>query len=188
MHLLVGLGNPGNDYSVTRHNIGFIFLDYLAAKNGFVFKRSKWQAEVVKDTLWAKPIVLAKPQTYMNRSGSAVSLIVNFYQVPTENLIVVHDDLDLELGRIKIVTERGAGGHKGIRSIIQHLGVNDFVRIRVGIGRPPPPMSASSYVLSRFSEDDQKVLKESLQQIEEAARMIIEHDVTTAMNRINSRD
>lgn len=187
MYLLVGLGNPGSDYSKTRHNIGFIFLDYLAEKNGFVFKPSKWQAEIVKDTLWGKAVVLAKPQTYMNRSGSAVSLILNFYQMASKNLIVVHDDLDLPLGRVKIVTGRGAGGHNGIRSIIQHLDENDFTRIKVGIGRPDLPMSAANYVLSRFKPDEQELAKESLQNIEEAAKIILDHDAATAMTRINSR-
>lgn len=187
MYLLVGLGNPGNDYAVTRHNVGFIFLDYLAREYGFTFKSSKWQAEVVKDTLWGKPVVLAKPQTFMNRSGAAVAQIVNFFQISTENLIVVHDDLDLEVGRIKIVTSRGAGGHNGIRSIIQHLDANNFTRIKIGIGRPPVPMTSSNYVLSKFSPDEQKILEENLQNVEEAARMILEHGTIAAMNQINAK-
>ncbi len=187
MYLLVGLGNPGNDYSVTRHNVGFIFLDYLAEKYGFAFKSSKWQADVVKDSLWGKPVVLAKPQTFMNRSGSSVLQIKNYYQVNVQNLIVIHDDLDLDVGRIKIVTGRGAGGHNGIRSLIQHLDTNDFTRIKVGIGRPPALMSASNYVLSKFSPEEQKILEENLQNIEEAARMILEHGAVAAMNQINAK-
>jgi len=187
VYLLVGLGNPGNDYAVTRHNVGFIFLDYLAREYGFTLKSSKWQAEVVKDTLWGKPVVLAKPQTFMNRSGAAVAQIVNFFQISTENLIVVHDDLDLEVGRIKIVTSRGAGGHNGIRSIIQHLDANNFTRIKIGIGRPPEPMTSSNYVLSKFSPDEQKILEENLQNVEEAARMILEHGTIAAMNQINAK-
>lgn len=187
MYLLVGLGNPGSEYAKTRHNIGFIFLDYLAEKKGLYFKASKWQADIVKDTLWGEAVIMAKPQTYMNRSGAAVSSVLDFYRIASNNLIVVHDDLDLALGRVKIVTGRGAGGHNGIRSIIQHLDVNDFTRIKVGIGRPDLPIDAANYVLSKFKPDEQELIKESLQNIEEAARMIIEHDAVTAMNRINPR-
>lgn len=186
MHMIVGLGNPGRDYSTTRHNIGFIFLDYLADKNGFVFKDSKWQAEVVKDVLWGKPVILAKPQTYMNNSGTAVSQIFRYYQIEIENLIVVHDDLDLELGRIKIVTDRGSGGHNGIRSIIQHLGgVKEFVRIRVGIGRPDSEVSVSNYVLSRFNLEEQKSMDQRLLEIEDAVCLVVEKGVVPAMNQIN---
>lgn len=187
MYILVGLGNPGRDYSTTRHNIGFIFLDYLADKEGLSFKESKWQAEVVKDVLWGKTVLLVKPQTYMNKSGTAVSQILHYYQVETANLIVVHDDLDLPFGRIKIVTNRGDGGHKGIRSIIQHLGgTKDFVRIRVGIGRPDSPVSVSNYVLSRLSPEEQSSMQQGLQDMEEAVRLVMEKGIGVAMNRINS--
>lgn len=187
MYMIVGLGNPGRDYSTTRHNIGFIFLDYLADKNALVFKDSKWQAEMVKSALWGKQIILAKPQTFMNKSGTAVAQILRYYNIETENLIVVHDDLDLELGRIKIVTNRGSGGHNGIRSIIQHLGgVKEFVRIRVGIGRPADSeVSVSNYVLSRFSKEEQNSMNQRLQDVEDAVRLVIEEGVNGAMNRIN---
>jgi len=120
LYLLVGLGNPGERYSTTRHNVGFIFLDYLAERLSLVFKRSKWQALQARAMLWNTPVLLVKPETYMNLSGEAVGAISRYYQVPAERVIVVHDDLDLPQGRVKIVAGRGAGGHTGIISIIKH--------------------------------------------------------------------
>jgi PTH1 family peptidyl-tRNA hydrolase len=184
--LIVGLGNPGKDYLLTRHNIGFIFVDYLAAKYGFSFKGSKWQAETAKDRIWNQSVLLVKPQTYMNKSGMSVGQIANFYQIPNENIIVIHDDLDLALGRSKIVVNRGAGGHNGIRSLIEHLGGKDFARFRVGIGRPQHGQAVSKFVLSRFSDQEQLVIDEALQNIEEGVRLIVNEGILAAMNVINS--
>jgi len=186
VYVIVGLGNPGKDYALTRHNIGFIFVDYLAAEHGLTFKGSKWQAETVKGQLWGQSVLLVKPQTYMNKSGLAVGQIANFYQVPNENIIVVHDDLDLELGRTKIVVNRGAGGHNGIRSLIEHLGGNDFVRFRFGIGRPQTAEAVSNYVLSRFSSPEQQVLAESLANLEQGVALLVSQGVMVAMNKVNS--
>ena len=186
MYVIVGLGNPGKDYALTRHNIGFIFVDYLAAKYGLTFKGSKWQAETVKDRLWGQSVLLVKPQTYMNKSGLSVGQIANFYQVPNENIIVVHDGLDLALGRSKIVINRGAGGHNGIRSLIEHLGGKDFVRFRVGIGRPQNAASVSKFVLSKFSSQEQQVMDEALANLEQGVRLIADEGIIAAMNTINS--
>lgn len=186
MHLVVGLGNPGKEYAVTRHNIGFIFLDYLAEKYRFTFKGTKWQAETAKDISWGYPVLFAKPQTYMNRSGTAVRAIADFYQIEPGNIIVIHDDLDLPLGRTKIVVNRGAGGHNGIRSLIEHLGSNDFVRVRVGIGRPDDTGRVSDFVLSRFGQDETPVMLAELSRIETGVRLIMEEGPAVAMNRINS--
>lgn len=186
MHLVVGLGNPGKEYAATRHNIGFIFLDYLAERYRFAFKGTKWQAEAAKDLSWGYPVLFVKPQTFMNRSGSAVRAIADFYQIEASKIIVVHDDLDLPLGRTKIMTKRGAGGHNGIRSLIEHLGTNDFVRVRVGIGRPDNAERVSDFVLSRFGQEEMPMVLEELQRIETGIRLVMEEGLSVAMNRINA--
>lgn len=186
LYLLVGLGNPGERYSTTRHNVGFIFLDYLAERFSLVFKRSKWQALQARAMLWNTPVLLVKPETYMNLSGEAVGAISRYYQVPAERVIVLHDDLDLSQGRIKIVGGRGAGGHKGIISIIKHLGGTDFPRIKIGIGRPPDKMPTDRYVLAGLDSDDLDSLMAGMGHVEEGVRLIIEQGISTAMNQINS--
>ena len=186
MFMLIGLGNPGSAYALTRHNIGFMFIDYLADKNGLSLKRSKWKAQMVKTFLWDAPLLMVKPETYMNLSGSAVALIANFYSIERKKIIVVHDDLDLDFGRIKIVFNRGAGGHNGVQSIISHLGGKEFVRIRVGINRPQQEMAASSYVLSRFRQAELNTLPALMEALENATRLIVEQGVSEAMNKIHS--
>lgn len=185
MYLVVGLGNPGKEYAATRHNIGFIFLDYLAEKYRFTFKGTKWQAETAKDLSWGYPVLFVKPQTYMNRSGVAVRAIADFYQVEADKIIVIHDDLDLPLGRTKIMTKRGAGGHNGIRSLIEHLGGNDFVRVRVGIGRPDKAAPVSDFVLARFGQEEAPLVLEEFHNIETGVRLVMEEGLSVAMNRIN---
>lgn len=186
MYMLVGLGNPGGKYAGTRHNIGFLFLDYLAEKHGFKLKGSKWNALVAKESLWGEQILLVKPETYMNLSGTAVGKAAAFYQIAPQAIIVVHDDLDLALGRVRIVTKRGAGGHNGVRSIIEHLGAKDFVRIRVGINRPDTGQDVARYVLSVFTPDERERMQECLLSIEDGVRLIVEQGVSAAMNRINA--
>jgi PTH1 family peptidyl-tRNA hydrolase len=185
VYVVVGLGNPGKEYAATRHNIGFLFLDYLAEKCRFTFKGTKWQAETAKDLSWGYPVLFVKPQTYMNRSGVAVRAITDFYQVEASKIIVIHDDLDLPLGRIKIMTNRGAGGHNGIRSLIEHLGGNDFVRVRVGIGRPDKAAQVSDFVLSRFGQEEAPMVLEEFHSIETGVRLVMEEGLSVAMNRIN---
>ncbi|MBU0673605.1 MAG: aminoacyl-tRNA hydrolase [Proteobacteria bacterium] len=186
MFLLIGLGNPGSQYRDTRHNIGFMFLDYLASRTGVSFKGARCEAEIVKTTLVNAPVLLVKPLTYMNKSGLAVNQIAEYYKIPAEHVIVIHDDLDLVTGRIKIVFNRGAGGHNGIKSIIEHLGTKEFVRVRVGIGRPGEKMSAASYVLSRFDLSEQTELLRGFNEIEDAVGAIIQDGVIGAMTRVNA--
>lgn len=186
MYLVVGLGNPGKNYAATRHNIGFIFLDYLAEQAGVTFMDSKLQSKIVKTMIWGVPVLLVKPQTYMNLSGMAVARAAAYYKVDTERIVVIHDDLDLPLGRIKIAVDRGTGGHKGIRSIIEHLGSREFPRIRFGIGRPEGNMPTERYVLAQFREDEKRQIEDGLKGVEEGVRLIITEGVNTAMNVINS--
>ncbi|MEW6501765.1 MAG: aminoacyl-tRNA hydrolase [Thermodesulfobacteriota bacterium] len=186
MFLLVGLGNPGTEYAMTRHNIGFLFLDHLAARHGMVFKGSKWQADTAKGSVAGQPVLLCKPQTYMNRSGNAVGQVVRFHDLAPSEVVVVHDDLDLPFGRLKLVANRGAGGHNGIKSIIDHLGTRDFPRIRVGVGRPPGETAASDYVLARFSKEEQQEFPALFARIEEAVERILADGLVRAMNAVNS--
>lgn len=185
MYMLVGLGNPGKNYAQTRHNIGFIFLDYLAEKYNLTFKQSRWQAQSAKVVLWGEPILLLKPLTFMNRSGQAVGEAARFYQIEPAEIMVVHDDLDLETGRIKLVVNRGAGGHKGIQSIIEHLATREFMRIRVGIGRPATREEVTNFVLNRFSAAERDLVRQGLEAIEEAVRLVLQNGLTAAMNVIN---
>ncbi len=187
MRLIVGLGNPGEKYRSTRHNIGFQVLDYLAEQVDSPFSGSKWQAQVLKSTLWGKSAVLVKPETFMNESGLAVGMISSYYRVASEDIIVVHDDLDLDLARVKVVVNRGAGGHNGIASLISHLGDKKFTRVRVGIGRPPGLMSVSDFVLGRFNQDERKVISEKIPQICADIRLIVEQGALGAMVTINKK-
>lgn len=185
MFLLVGLGNPGDKYLKTRHNVGFLFVDYLAKKNGLLLGKSKWRAEVAKTKLYGESVVLVKPLTFMNLSGTAVAQIKSYYKASLENIIVIHDDLDLDFGRLKIVAGRGPGGHNGVRSLIENLGGKDFVRIRVGIGRPTFDQESSSFVLSSLTSDEMHTLEGLFLEIEDGLKMYFDKGISEAMNVVN---
>lgn len=188
MFLVVGLGNPGEKYHNTRHNVGFYFLDSLAGRLGVDFSATKWQALAVKAICCRVPVLLVKPQTYMNLSGNALAAAASYYKIPPAKIIVIHDDLDMPLGRVKIVVNRGAGGHNGIRSIISHFGKNDFVRIKVGIGRPDSPMPVDRYVLTKMNQDEMSCVAELNDVIYDAISLLVADGVEKAMNKINSMD
>jgi peptidyl-tRNA hydrolase, PTH1 family len=173
--VVVGLGNPGRSYERTRHNVGFLVVDELARRHGG-FWRSKKKTEAAPVGFGLKNVTLLKPTTYMNNSGTALS----GYKL--DQLIVVHDDLDLPEGDVRVKVGGGAGGHNGMRSIIQHLG-NDFVRVRIGIGRPPPGMTVTDYVLSRMDS----AIKEAVPRAADAVEVVIESGPEAAMNRFNIR-
>jgi PTH1 family peptidyl-tRNA hydrolase len=158
--LIVGLGNPGTQYEDTRHNIGFMLLDEIAQEAGssFVFQ-SKFNSFVVKTTWQGCDVILAKPQTYMNLSGSAVRLILSYYKLNEENLIVVFDDLDQAHGAVKMRVGGGHGGHNGIRSLLEHTASDKFCRVKIGIGKPTHKTATASWVLNRFSHAEDDVLK-----------------------------
>lgn len=187
MYLIVGLGNPGSDYARTRHNVGFLFVDYLAERHGLSFAASKWQAQVASAKLWGSSLVLVKPETFMNRSGMAVARIAAYYKVAPEHIVVIHDDLDMPAGRVKILADRGAGGHNGIRSLISQLGAKDFPRIKVGIGRPPQNgMPVEKYVLANFSSEEADRVQAVFPRIEEGLQLMVEKNIAAAMNLINT--
>jgi PTH1 family peptidyl-tRNA hydrolase len=187
MYLIAGLGNPGQQYAGTRHNIGFMMLDHFAEKNNLTFTDSKWKALVSKAVVWDESVVLLKPQTFMNLSGMAVAQAVNFYKLPPANIIVIHDDLDMEFGRLKIVSGGGDGGHKGIRSIIEHLGTKNFPRIKIGIGRPPTPVPPDKYVLSTFNSEEKKMIEQKMSLVIEGLRVSLQQGISAAMTFINRK-
>ena len=162
MKLIVGLGNPGSRYDATRHNIGFRVIDTLKAAHHIVLRRHLPTAKYGEGVIAAQPVALAKPLTYMNVSGKAVADLCAHYSIPPNDLIVIHDDLDLTLNRIKLKMRGGDAGHYGVRSVIEHLGTGDFVRIRVGIGRPASKDEVVAFVLSPFTPDELPLVDETI--------------------------
>jgi len=185
MFLIAGLGNPGEKYENTRHNVGFIFLDYLAGLLGTPFSSSKWQANTAKAQLAGSQVLLVKPETFMNKSGFAVAGVAAYYKIPPEKIIVIHDDIDLHFAKLKVSVDRGSGGHNGIKSIIDHLASQNFIRIRVGIGRPELAIPVDRYVLSKLSKDETDELRKKYSLIAEGLESIIEQDVQKAMNKLH---
>jgi PTH1 family peptidyl-tRNA hydrolase len=184
-YLIVGLGNPGREYRETRHNVGFMLIDRLCA--GMGTKIGKVQSKALMGTgLYAgHKVILAKPQTYMNLSGQSVSGLMRFYKVPASNFLVAYDDLDLPLGTLRMRPSGGSAGQKGIGSIIEQLGTGDFARMRIGIGRPPGQMEAASYVLQKFTSQEQEILDLTLDRAVKAAQVFVERGLETAMNLFN---
>lgn len=188
MKLIVGLGNPGREYAATRHNAGFMVIDRLAPDMGVAVEKKMFKALVGQGRIEGEKVVLAKPQTYMNLSGEAVSALLNWYKLTTADLIVIYDDLDLPPGKLRIRSGGGSGGHKGMQSIIQVLGTENFLRVRVGIGRPAEPdFETADYVLSRFGGNEAKEVEEALDLAAEAVRCIVRDGVERAMNLYNKR-
>jgi PTH1 family peptidyl-tRNA hydrolase len=183
--LVIGLGNPGPDYARTRHNVGFLCLDELAARHGLRFARGRARAEVATGSIAGQSIALAKPQTFMNDSGAAVAALVAFYQIAPGDLLVVSDDLDLPFGHLRLRAAGSAGGHNGLRSIIAHLRRQDFPRLRIGIGRPPERLPAERYVLLPFPPAERERLPDVLAAAADAAECWASEGLTTAMNRYN---
>ncbi len=184
MWLLVGLGNPGIRYARTRHNIGFMVLDRLAENLGLTFKE-KTEYRACSGSISGHKVILMEPLTFMNRSGSAVRKVFSKYTVLPENIVVIQDDLDLVSGRLKISKRGSAGGHKGVESVIQHIGNQEFIRVRIGIGRDPL-IPTEDYVLGKFRKEEQSSIKEVVSRAVEAITCIIELGVDKSMNRFNS--
>jgi len=185
LYLVAGLGNPGRQYSENRHNVGFMVVSRLADRLGVAFSRLESKALVTKAVYRDYRLVLAKPQTYMNLSGQAVGALLRFYKVPLENLIIAYDDVDLPLGTIRLRPGGSSGGQKGMGSIIEQLGTQEFPRLRIGIGRPPGRMDAAAYVLQDFSRGEAEILDEVLERGVEAVLTFITQGLTTAMNQYN---
>ncbi len=189
--ILVGLGNPGERYSGTRHNIGFMVVDELARQYDCPVALEKWEALSAKISLFDRKICLVKPITYMNLSGKAVSRFVDFYKIPLQNLLVIHDDIDMRLGRVKLTLGGGHGGHNGIRSLVQYLGGKDFYRLKIGIGRPGqdsvhPDISVEDYVLGKMSKEENEKVGGRMETLFQGIRCFFQNDVNKAMNLLNS--
>ena len=187
MKIIVGLGNPGRKYERTRHNAGFMAIDELAGLLRVELTQEKHHALIGRARMGPEEAVLAKPQTYMNESGKAVGAILRSAYAAVPDLIVLHDELDLPLGAVKIKTGGGHGGHNGLRSIIEHLGTADFIRIRIGIGRPEPGIDPADYVLSPFLGEERQAAPEIMARAAEAARAIVVEGPARAMNTVNKK-
>src|SRR5882672_4105100 len=187
MFLVVGLGNPGRQYQGNRHNVGFRVVDQLAARAGVSTPRDKYGAELFEIALGGERVILCKPMEFMNVSGQAVRHVAGFHKIPAARTIVVHDELDVPFGRLKLAAGGGAGGHNGIRSLIAELGTPDFARVRVGIDRPPPAWQGADYVLANFTGAEQKELPALIDLAAAAVEEIVSRGLPAAMNRFNTR-
>ena len=187
MKIIVGLGNPGREYAQTKHNVGFMLVDALAEKLGIADWQSKFDALIAEGRMGTEKILLVKPQTYMNESGRAVGPLMNWYKLMPEQLIVAHDDMDIPAGTIRIRKKGSAGGHNGIKSVLAHLGDENFSRVRIGIGRPLPGWTVINHVLAPFQEEDVPKIKEAIQYLLPAVECIVTEDTDKAMNLYNPK-
>lgn len=184
-YLIIGLGNPGREYRDTRHNVGFMVIDQLCKVLGVSLTRLQSKALTGSGTLEGQKIIVAKPQTFMNLSGQSASGLIRFYKVPLEHLIIAHDDLDIPLGTLRIRPGGGSAGQRGMASIIQQLGTQDFARLRIGIGRPPGRMDPSDYVLEKFVGAELGMLDLVLDRAVAAVRTFVRDGLDMAMNQFN---
>lgn len=188
MFLIVGLGNPGKDYANTRHNIGFDVIDKLAEQENIGVLEKKHKALFGKGYIGGQKVILAKPQTYMNLSGESIRELIDYYKIDEkEELIVISDDISLEPGQLRVRKKGSAGGHNGLKNIIQHLGHDEFIRVRMGVGEKPKGYDLADYVLGYFSKEEQKVMVDAAKTAADAIRTIINEDVDAAMNRFNGK-
>ena len=193
MKLIAGLGNPGRGYAHNRHNVGFICVNHFARTQGIRFDKKRGKARIGTGEIAGNEVVLAKPQTYMNLSGQSVGLLIKRFDIALDDLLIIHDDLDLPLGKIRVSRGSGSGGHKGIDSIISSLGSQEFPRIRVGIGRPVVPPGSTqiseddiiAYVLSDFTAEEKQIISQIIPEVSEAIHCLISEGLTAAMNKYN---
>jgi len=187
VRLVAGLGNPGNRYSLCRHNMGFLVLEALAKRENININSNKFDSCFGKGVISGVPVVVAKPQTFMNLSGISVGKLAHFFKVDIEDVIVIHDDLDLPFNEIRVKAGGGGGGHKGLSSVIDHLGGSEFVRVRLGIGKPVQKEMIEGYVLQRFSEEEMKILPDIVTRASNAVVLAISSGTQVAMNKFNVR-
>jgi PTH1 family peptidyl-tRNA hydrolase len=187
LRLVVGLGNPGETYAKTRHNAGFMVVDKISDAFSIALDKQKFDARFGIGLVNDEKIVLAKPMAYMNRSGPQVQKIAGYFRILCEDMLVVHDDIDLAFGRLKIKEKGGDGGHKGVRSIIDAFGRGDFTRLRVGVGRPDAKNDAADYVLGKFTLEERKVLSQIISSAKDAIVTILCKGTKEGMNRFNNK-
>lgn len=188
VELVVGLGNPGKEYSRTRHNIGFMVVDRLADRHKISLKKRRGEIVFGRGEVDGRLIIFAKPMTFMNRSGPGVMALAQFFGLGAGELLVIHDDIDIVFGRIKIKEKGGDGGHKGLKSLIEALGTDVFARVRVGIGRPDTQEDVKEYVLDTFDAGQEKVLDEVITVAQDAVETILLSGLTAGMNRFSGKE
>ena len=189
-HLIVGLGNPGNEYTYTRHNAGFLAIDYICLKHGGECQRAKFKALTGEWKVGGKRVLLMKPQTFMNHSGEAIIEAANFYKIPPENVIILSDDITLDIGRMRIRKNGSAGGHNGLKSVIEYLGTDKFPRIKIGAGQKPNEYPMVEWVLSRFPKNEEQYLQKVIEHVPAALEKMVNGDIDSAMcdfNGVNTR-
>jgi peptidyl-tRNA hydrolase, PTH1 family len=188
LQLIVGLGNPGPKYAQTRHNVGFLFVEELARSKGATFKlENKFHGEVCKLSLSGKELWLLKPNTFMNLSGKSIAALARFYKLTPESVLVVHDELDIPPGQLRLKQGGGHGGHNGLRDTIAQLGSKEFVRLRVGIGHPGDSRDVSNYVLGKAPQDEQIEVAAAMDEALSTLPQILDGEMQAAMNRLHSR-
>lgn len=185
MYIIVGLGNPEPDYSMTRHNMGFDVINKLAEKNSIKLNKTKYNALHGTGTIGNEKVILVKPQTFMNLSGEAVIRFIDYYKVPLENLLVIYDDMDTDKGSIRVRAKGGAGSHNGMKSIISEIKSEEFPRIRVGIGKPMNEFDRINYVIGHISKEEYEVLEKGEKLAAEAAEYWINNGIDNTMNKFN---
>lgn len=187
LYIVVGLGNPGKDYTDTRHNIGFTTVDLLAERNNIEINKVKFKSVYGVGNIGGKKLMIVKPHTYMNNSGIAVGEIARFYKTPIENIIVVVDDIDIDFSSIRVKAKGSAGSHNGLKSIIYHLKDDKFPRVKIGVGKKHPNEDLAKFVLGRFSKEEIPAMKEAVLTASEAVENIIKTDIDQAMNKYNKK-
>lgn len=187
MFIIAGLGNPGKEYENTRHNAGFMVMDALADKLGADISEKKHKALCGKAVIGGEKVILMKPQTYMNSSGEALRAASDYYKVDPENVLVIYDDISLAPGQLRVRAKGSAGGHNGIKSIIAHLGTQEFPRVRVGVGEKPPRMDLADYVLGHFSQEEKKIMESTVKEAAEAVIEAVTEGIEHAMNDHNRK-
>lgn len=185
MYIIIGLGNPGKKYENTRHNAGFDAIDKLAYENGIKIDKLKHKALIGEGRIGSEKVVLVKPQTYMNLSGESVISVSQFYKVEPENIIVLYDDIDLDVGKLRIRKKGSAGSHNGMKSIIKCLGTQDFPRVRIGVSKPPEGWDLADFVLSRVSKEQQSDMNNGIDKAVKTVEEIIKSNLEVAMNKYN---
>jgi PTH1 family peptidyl-tRNA hydrolase len=185
VYLIAGLGNPGTRYRNTRHNIGFQVINLWGKSLGVRLNGRRFQSRNTQTKFQDKEIILLRPLTFMNQSGRSIRACLDFYSLQTENILVVHDDIDIPVGRIKVVRNGGAGGHKGILSLIHYLGTSEFPRVKIGVGRPRHLESIEDYVLSPFYRDEEEIIERVIRLAVRACELFVSEGVESAMNHIN---